>query len=56
MVGGLPFLALAFALATGRADALLSSGPVGMGAMLTGLALETIGLAAVIIMSREAAS
>ncbi len=53
VVGGLPLVALAFALASGRTEALLAGGPLGVGAMVAGLAMEAIGLAAVIVMSRE---
>jgi tight adherence protein B len=53
IVGGLPLVAIAFAAASGRLEALVASGPFGVVALVVGLTLVGSGLAVVVLVVRR---
>lgn len=55
VVGSIPVVVIAALVATGRAAALVAAGPIGVGALIAGVALMLLGVAAVWTMSRRVA-
>lgn len=55
VVGGMPVVAVGYGIATGRIQALIRTGSIGVVVMTVGLALLLVGLAAVVVLVRRGA-